>query len=282
MKKLLTLILFLCGFTLFPSTVSHAEVNPQEIVAGTTVPETVLVDRDGVKITAKGLSLTSDSDPTINLSINIQNTRDEDLSISPGDFTINSFQVFVLEYFDVPKQSNADYEIEVDMEEFEMYQIEHIMTIGLRFDVSKTDHKTIFESEEVSFVTSAYGQYVQQYNFSGTSIYDKDNIKITVLPQITEGYSGLDILFYIENNAEYDVVITDVYTVYANHKTVDSYLFAYVDAGKKSIESLTIEWRDLAKNGIMNIKSVIISLEIRRNDGFPGKIDILRDINLSF
>lgn len=266
MKKLCALIVLLGTFTLYPCMVSHADINPWEIIAGTTVPETVLAERDGVKITAKGLNVTGSYTYTVGLIFNVQNTRDEEILIFPDDITVNLFEVDGNNIFKVPKHSNADYIFALDPEDIEMYGIEHIMAVSLKFGVDKKDYETIFETEEVAFVTSAHGQYVQQYHFPGTVIYDQKNIKITVLPQITEDYSGQNAVLYVENNAGYSVNIMDMEIVTVNGKIIESNFFAGVDAGKKSIEDFSIPWRDLAKNGIANINSIGMALTLYSND----------------
>lgn len=287
MKKLYAIMFCLCGLLLFPSITAYAEVNPYAIIADTTIPETVLVDQDGVKITVTGLTATKNSSSTVNFLFHVQNNRDEDIKIFPGDIRINTIKTQAFALFNVPKKSSVDGIMYVDIEEFEENNIEHILTCNLVFDVSTNDYKSIFETEELEITTSAFGQYEQSFDFSGTLLYDLDHIKIIARPTVKENYLGQDITLYIENNNEFSIML-EISEISVNGKNVRNTEFEFIYPGRKENNPFTIESEELSRNGITNITQIEIDITITSTDsgtfsqGNGGNTIHLTDLKVKF
>lgn len=287
MKKLYAIMFYLCGLLLFPSITAYAEVNPYAIIADTTIPETVLVDQDGVKITVTGLTATKNSSSTVDFLFHVQNTRDEDIKIFTEDLRINTINTQAFNVFNVPKKSSLDCILHVGIEELEENNIEHILTFNLVFDISTNDYKAIFETEELEINTSAFGQYEQSFDFSGTLLYDLDNIKIIARPTIKENYFGQDITLYIENNNEFRIML-EIDGISVNGKNVRAISFGFIDPGKKENTLLPIEWEELSKNGITNITQIEMDIAITSTDsgtfsqGKGGNTIQLTDLKVKF
>lgn len=287
MKKLYAVLISLCGLILFPCITSYAEVSPFAIIADTTIPEALLVDQDGVKITVTGLSAEADLFSEVHLLFRVQNTRNEDITISSESLSINTFEISESAYFKVPKKSTVDCVLDIDTDKLEINNIERIITASLVFYAYNAEYETVFEAPECTIVTSAYGQYTQQYSDSGTILYDSNNIRIIVRPTIVEGYSGQDIMLYVENNSPFNITVI-AGNISVNGKDIEGEIRTYVGPWKKETNELTIEWRDLAKNGIMKITKLEMDMPITSldsafldmNEGFY--VDFLTDLKVTF
>lgn len=162
-----------------------------------------------------------------------------------------------------------------------------IITASLVFYAYNAEYETVFEAPECTIVTSAYGQYTQQYSDSGTILYDSNNIRIIVRPTIVEGYSGQDIMLYVENNSPFNITVI-AGNISVNGKDIEGEIRTYVGPWKKETNELTIEWRDLAKNGIMKITKLEMDMPITSldsafldmNEGFY--VDFLTDLKVTF
>lgn len=127
-----------------------------------TIEPTVLVDEQGVKITANELRST---DYAVELVLVIENNSDKDLSFYSGTlgYNRNSVNGYMMDglYLNtkVPSGKKANETVNIDKDELLFHGIDDIADIELAFDINDTDYKDYLKTEPVQIKTSLASSY---------------------------------------------------------------------------------------------------------------------------
>ena len=228
--------------------------------AEATIEEQVLVDQDGVKITAKSMS-TSLFGPE--LKILIENDSDVDLCVQTRNASVNGFMVDTMISEEVAAGKKTNTSITFSASALSECGITKFAEMEFYFHVFREDNwDTYFDSDVISVKTSLYDSHEQTIDDSGEVLYDEDGIKI-----VGKGLSKNDSIFgpgliiYIENNTDTDFTV-QVRDTSVNGFMIDTALSEDVVAGKKAITAITFFKSDLEENDITTITSIETSFHI--------------------
>lgn len=195
-----------------------------------TIEETVLVDQNDVKITAKSLTFSSS---VAKLNVSIENNRSEKIEVNTlyGIYDWNSINGYMLNstYMDCEVEANqtVDDSIEIYLSELEIMGIKSIADIKLSLTVINEDYDTIYEgmgyiktSEYDSYdytkdyylenidSTTLKSQYEYTINMLNTdNILEQNDIKILSTVIMTNSSDDVSMLIEVQNGADYNLYV---------------------------------------------------------------------------
>lgn len=222
--------------------------------------ETVVYEKDGIKITLTGIEEDSLFGPTINVLI--ENDSTTPILVQSRDFTVNGFIVMPLfsESVEAGKKSNTG--LVVSKSDLEELEINYIKDIEFRLSISNDDTwATIDDSKVVKVSTNADTSKLTVRNFVGQTLMDKSGFKIVYIEIDEESILGADAYFYIENNSTADVTI-QAEDLSVNGFMITALLSETIPAGKKVYASLSIFSSDLEANKITKINELELKFKI--------------------
>ncbi len=266
------------GNTHQPSNIDNSTQNPSESAKAEepqkpviTVQETVLLDKDGIKITLKSLS---DDIFGPSLKVLVENNSDISVTVQIRDSSINGVMVDAIFSCDVQNGKKANSEIVFMSSDLETANITTIKDIELKFHVFTTDGwDTVFDSETINIVTSADTSFVQTFDDSGIPVLDKDGIRIVIKKlDSTDSIWGAELYLFVENNSENDVTI-QLRDTSINGFMIDPIFSCDVLSGKKAFDSITFFESNLQENDITEIEIIEFSVHIFDASGWNTIFD---------
>ena len=259
------------------ATEAEKQINSEELkpVFSATINEAVLVDEQGVKITAKELSYSAYS---ADLHLFIENNTDKELSFYAGtlSYSLNSINGYMIPdgYIseDVAPGMSANETMSFDLDQLLAYGITDIADIGIGFNITahyedylKTgpleirtsivdsydyNKDTFKEAMNGSAVSNAYG-FTIDYKAEDV-LFDDQGVKILNEFVITNKDGEQSLLMEVENNSEKDLYVLQS-DVSVNNISVSGGLWdsEYVIAGKKAV--LSLEFNSLLEKQYMEL-----------------------------
>lgn len=203
-----------------------------------SVAETVVLDREGLKITAKELDMNGSLGPSLKLLI--ENGTEQNVTVQIRDMSVNGYMIAPLFSSAVGKGETKEDGIGFSPRALKLSGIDTFAELEFRFCVlySETLDK-LYESEPITLRTSAAEGYQERFDDSGTVAYEGEDVKIVVKGPIEkENGFGPGILLYIENKSDKKIAIhaTDV-TV--NDAVLEPIFSPEIAPGKHVIEAMT-------------------------------------------
>jgi hypothetical protein len=237
-----------------------------------SLEEQVVLDENGIKITAKGLDKDGLLGPEVKLLI--ENESGKDVTVQARNVSVNGYMMTTSMSADVVNGKKANDELIIMANSLEKAGISTIADIEFSFHVFETGKYTgsLFDSDLIQLKTSAADSYEYTFDDSGDVVYDEDGVKI-VVKGLSESDSvfGPGIIVYAENNSDKNVTV-QVRDVSVNGFMVDPVFSADIGAGKHAVDSITFMSNNLDENEIDKIKDVELSFHIF-NELFGKSID---------
>ena len=253
---------------------TEQEIDAQEV----TLPETVLYDQNGIRITATSLTTDSLLGPKLNLLV--ENDSAQNILVQPDYCMVNGYMMDGLLSTDVAAGKKANDSVDFLRNVLARCGIETITDFELALVISDGDtYQTLYETGPVTLRTSAAGTYTQTYDDSGEEIYNQNGIRI-VAKSVDDDLFGKGIRFYLENNTDTAVAVN------AENVSVNGYMMTdlfYSDLAPHShaLDSLTLLSSELEENSIDAITDAELSLRITDADSYQT-LDTTAPITLHF
>lgn len=240
-----------------------------------TINEQVLLDRDGIVITAKSLETGGIWGPS--LKVLVENNSNKPVTVQVRDLAVNGAMIESIFSCDVVAGKKANDEITFMSSNLELAGINIIKDIEFKFHVLDTESwDTIFDSDIVFLTTSADASFVQTYDDSGFVALDKNGFKIVIKKlDSMDSFWGADIYVYIENNSSDDATI-QIRDMSVNGFMIDPIFSVDVLAGKIAFDTITFMESDLSNNDIASIDNLEFRFHIFNSKSW----DTLFDSNL--
>jgi len=236
-----------------------------------TIEEQVLIDQDGIRITAEGMD-SGIFGPELKLLI--ENNTDTNLTFQARNASVNGYMADTSMSSDVTAGKKAHDELTFSAKGLEECGITTFTDMEFSFHIFKSDGwDPYLDTDIVRIETSAMGNYEQEVDDSGEVFYDQDGIKI-----IGKGLSddssifGPGLILYIENNSSKDFTV-QVRDTSVNGFMIDTSMSQDVLVGKKAITAVTFMKSSLEDNGITDIESVETSFHVFESDGWDTIVD---------
>lgn len=286
MKKLLSILLAIslaaslaaCGSSPSGSSDSSKKESPESKISSEEVPnkepekppatdavtlaEQVIVDDQGVKVTATGMG--EDSLFGKNLKLLIENNTEQALTFQTRDASVNGYMVETMMSADVAAGKKVNDTLTFQSNSLEACGITTIadMQFSLHIFPSDSFGEKFLDTEPIQLKTSAAEGYTYTYDDSGDLAYDGNGIKI-----VSKGISNDDSIFgpglilYLHNTTEQGITV-QVRDVSVNGFMVDTSFSCDITAGKHAVDAITFLESDLQENGITKFSEVELSFHI--------------------
>lgn len=231
-----------------------------------TIAEQILLERDGVKITAT--EYVDDSVWGEGIKILIENTTEKNLGISCNAVIVNNYMITDLFTSSVAAGKKANETIYLTSGDLEAAGIDNVGQVELYFHVYDSDsYNTIFDADVVTVKTSAYDTMDTAVSEQGTVLYESNGIKVMGRYVNEDSFWGAAVLLYLENNTDQNVVVS-CENMSINGFMVTPLFHGDVYAGKKAVDEITILSTDLETNGITKIEQIELSFHIYNSDTY--------------
>ena len=236
---------------------SKPSSNPYDNVS---IPNQVLLDKNGIKITATGYTSKGYYGPQINLLV--ENDSNNDVIIQARDESVNGYMIDCSMSIEVGAGKKANDKLSISKSSLELSGITTISYIDLSFLV--IDNETwddIFKSDSIRINTTA-SSYNQPIDESGTCLYDKNGIRI-IGKGIKNDISilGPSLIVYIYNNTDKDITV-QVRSFSVNGYSISPVFSSDVGAHKRIVDDIVIPSSSLENNGITNINDIELYFHI--------------------
>ena len=245
-----------------------------------SVEETVLVDENGIKITAKELDAKGIMGPSLKLLI--ENDSEQDLTVQCRNSSVNGYMIDTSLSAEVASGKKANASLSFSKSDLSACGIQQIVDMEFSFHVFYTDSwETYFDSAKIELLTSASDGYDYTFDDSGDLAYEGNDIRIVVKGlSDNASFLGPGITVYVENNSDLDAAV-QVRNVSVNGFMIDPTFSCEVCAGKRAIDAITFMKSQLEENGIEAIQDVELSFHIFESHGWDTIVDT-ETIQLSF
>ncbi len=277
MKKYLALLLVVlvtltmvgCGKSKKEETAPKAVTNKSTSITKANISEKVIMEEEGIKVTAKSISYSSYS---TDIKLLIENNTETDLSFSVNKLSINGIMIDSGLYANVSAGKKSNESITLYSDDLKTANITALKDIEFELEASVNggSYDTVATSK-VSLTTDVKN-YTQKYNTKGTIVVDEQDVKIYVLgKKVNKKYKDVDIELYIENNSDKTIrVSTDDESI--DGFMVDASFFVTVTPGKKAYESIKLYSDDLEDAGIKDFSEMDVIFEIYDYDTYRAII----------
>lgn len=229
-----------------------------------TIEEQVLVDQDGVKITAK--EYVEDTFWGEGIKILVENSSEKNVTVSCDALIVNNYMIYDFFSTTVAAGKKANETIYLLSSQLDAAGIDRIGQIEIYFKVYDDDtYDTIFKTDVITVQTSAFADMDVTPDDTGFELYNKGGIRI--VGKYVDEYSfwGTAVLLYLENNSGKNVaVVCDNMSI--NGFMVTPYFSSTVYDGKMAIEEITIMESDLEENDITAIEDIELEFHIYNDD----------------
>lgn len=231
-----------------------------EATAPVTIEEQVLVDQDGIRITAT--EYVTDVFFGDGIRVLIENDSEEDRMISCNALIVNDYMITDLFAAEVAAGKKSNETIDLMNSELEAAGIDTVGKIEIYFNVfDPSTYETVFATDCCTIETSQIANMDTVPDETGTELYNDGGIRIVGKAVDENSFWGTAILLYAENNSGRNVVIqADDLSV--NGFMMTPYFSATVYDGKKIIDTIEILSSELDENGITSVEDMELKFHI--------------------
>ena len=235
-----------------------------------TIEEQVLIDTNGIKITAK--EYLTDKIWGDGIKLLIENSSDTDYTVGCDALIVNDYMITDLFSSKVAAGKNANETMYLSSTGLKAAGIESVGKVEMYFHASDAEYNMVFKNEYAEIHTSEYDNMDTTPNDAGTELYSADGIRIVGKTVDENSFWGSAILLYVENNSGKSVGIT-VDDMSINGYMITPYFSTTVYDGKKALEDITIMSNQLEENGIESIDNVELKFHIYNSDTYETIAD---------
>ena len=238
----------------------------EEKAASLSIEEQVLVDKDGLKITAK--EWVEDSLWGDGIKLLIENDSDKNLGVGCNALIVNNYMVSDLFSETVAAGKKSNKTLNIFSSSLKNTGIKEVGQIEIYFHVYDGDsYATLFDCEPVTIKTSAFDNMEIVKNDDGQELYNQDGIRIVGKFVDENSFWGTAILLFIENNTERNICVQcDDMSI--NGFMVTPFFSSTVYAGRMALDDITIMNSDLEENDIETVEDIELKFHIFDNDSF--------------
>ena len=256
-------------------TDDNATTAPEETTAPAaadiTIAEQVLLDHEGVVITAK--EYTTDSIWGDGIKVLIENNSDADVGIGCTALIVNNYMINDLFVSSIAAGKKANETIYFSSSELKAAGIETIGQVEVYFHLyNPDDYMTFYDSDVATIQTSAFADMDTAPNDAGEELVNQDGIRIVGKYTDEDSFWGTSMLLYIENTSGANVGVTcDNMSI--NGFMVTPLFSSTVYDGKMAISAITILSSDLEDNDITTVEDVELVFRIYNADTYSTIVE---------
>lgn len=236
-----------------------------------TIAETVLLEQEGVKITAK--EYVNDTIWGEGIKVLIENTGDKNLGIGCNALVVNNYMITDLFSSNVAAGKKSNETIFLSSSELKAAGIEKVGRIEVSFHIYDSDsYETVFDTDLICLETSYISEMDVTPEDAGVELLNQNGIRIVGKVVDENSFWGTAVLLFLENTSGKNVVVS-CENMSVNGFMVTPYLYSTIYDGKMSIDEITIMSSDLEENGITSIDSIELSFHVFEAETFQTIFD---------
>lgn len=221
--------------------------------AQANIQEIVILDENGVKITAKGLDYDGWMGPELKLLV--ENDREENITVQARSESCNGIMIDTILSVDVAAGKKANDTMTLMDTKLKEAGITTIKELAFQFHVYDSEsYDDLFDSALITLRTDTE-DFEQPIDDSGVVAYEGNGIRIVAKDCVLEDIGYTRINLYIENNSARNITV-QVRDESVNGFMVDALFSADVRQGCKAFTGIRFDGDDLAENGITELQEV--------------------------
>lgn len=255
--------------------------NKKEIVSTTenettaatevSIVEQVLLDQDGLKITAK--EYVNDDIWGDGIKLLIENNSDTDLGVGCNALIVNNYMITDLFSSSIAAGKKANETMWLSSHELEAAGIENVGQVEIHFHIfDSNSYETKFDSDVVTIKTSAFEEMDTTPNDAGQELFNQDGIRIVGKVVDEDSFWGTAVLLYVENTSGTNVTIS-CEDLSVNGFMVTPVFSSTVYDGKMAFDEITILSPELEENDITSVDEIELQFHIFNTDTYNTIID---------
>lgn len=241
-----------------------------------TIPETVLLDRDGVKITAAGIRPVGLGDAE--LTLRVENGSDKLLRVEAEKLFVNTYAVSPQVYIPTETEDGwtfyaaavfapgetGDCYLLLNSLDDKAIDTVYELELNLVLDEVEADEDGYYDyvdgfaaGEVVQIRTSLYEE-TASYDPEGTPLYDKDGLRVLLIRAENDEFEGPQITLYAYNGSGKDVSL-ELAELKLEGVTYEGTVNLDVPAGRRSMDTVYIFFDDY--DNLPVVKEASLSLK---------------------
>lgn len=225
-----------------------------------TIEETVLIDQNDVRITAK--EIVDDPIWGKGIKVLIENNSYGNVGVQCNTIVVNNYMITDLFSSTVAAGKKDNETINLLSSGLEEAGIDTISEVNISFHIYDADsYETLFDTDEVTLKTSAYGTVEQPVMDEGKELMNEKGVRIVGRYVTEESIWGAGILLFIENTSDSDI-IAQCDNMSINGFMVTPYFSCRINKGRMALDTITILSSDLEENDIDEVEDLELSFSI--------------------
>lgn len=238
--------------------------------AEVSIDESVIVDQDGIKITAT--EYVSDSIMGDGIKLLVENNSDKDYTVGCDALIVNDYMITDLFVSEIAAGKKANETMYLSSSSLSAAGIENVGKIEMYFHAYDSELNYLFKNVYTELHTSEFDNMDTTPNDAGIELYNENGIKIVGKTVDEDSFWGTAILLYTANTSGKNVGIS-VDDMSINGFMMSPFFSTTVYDGKKSIDEITVFSSDLEANGIESIEDVELKFHIYDADSYSTIAD---------
>ena len=241
-----------------------------QAAADESINEQVLVDQDGIKITAT--EYVTDSIWGDGIKLLVENNSAQDYTIGCDALIVNDYMITDLFSADVAAGKKSNEVMYLSSTELKAAGIDTVGQIEMYFHAYDSNWDNLFQNVYSKLETSEFANMDTTPNDEGQELYNANGVRIVGKTVDENSFWGTAILLYIENTSGQNVGI-NVDNMSINGYMMTPLFSTTVYDGKKSIDDITIMSSDLEANGITSVDQVELKFHIYNAESYDTIAD---------
>lgn len=225
-----------------------------------TIPETILYDAGGVKVTATGYE---DGWMGPEIKVLVENNTAGNVLVTADAVSVNGYMMpFASLYTEVAAGKKANDSLVLSNSGLEQSGIDVLAEIQFYLDIQNADTWDVIDTSDLLTLTTSAAPYDQSVDDSGDVLYDEGGIRIVCKGLKQDIIWDGTVVFYLENNTGRNI------SVYAENVSVNGFmqtvgLWSDLRPGTRLIDGMSmIDLSDLAIESIDQIENIEFDLRI--------------------
>ncbi len=245
---------------------SETETSTETAAPGTTIDEQVLIDDNGVKVTA--VEYVTDSIWGDGIKLLIENDTSSDIGVGCDALIVNDYMITDLFSATVAAGKKANEVMYLLSSELRAAGIENVGQIEIYMHTFDADSYSTIKNFPCSVIkTSAYDNMDMTVNDEGKELYNGDGVRIVGKYVDENSFWGAAVLLYIENTSGRNVTVhCDDLSI--NGFMITPYFSSTIYDGKKAIDDITLLSSELEQNGITSIDDIELKFRIVDSESY--------------
>lgn len=219
-----------------------------------TIEETVILEHEGVKVTAK--EYTADSIWGDGIKLLVENNGDKSVGVSCENVIVNDYMLTDFFSTTVAAGKKDNETLYLSSSELEAAGVTNVGKVEVQLYLYDADsYSTIYTGELVEIQTSEYANMDTTADNVGAELYNENGVRIVGKYVNEDSFWGAAVLLYVENNTGRDITVS-CEDLSVNGFMVDCWFYCDVVAGKKAVEEITLFDSTMEENGITSIEDI--------------------------